>query len=142
MYADLQERGLSKREGATGLGPRSIALIHAPLRQALGQAVAWGKIAKSPAEGVKLPKQGPAEKCSLSLADVKALQKAAKGTPLEALWLLMLDSGARPGEVLGLRWENLDLDAGTVTIRGAAAKNHDAVSCSRSTRRPQGHGGP
>lgn len=120
VYADLQEQGLSGRKG---LGPRSIRLIHAPLRQALAQAVRWEKIHKNPADGVKLPKRRPTEKRALSEAEVAKLRAAAKGSPLEALWLFMLDSGCRPGEALGLRWTDLDLDAETVTIRGAAAQD-------------------
>lgn len=54
---------------------------------------------------------------------MKLLQKA-KCTPFEALWRFMLDSGARPGEALGLRWDDRDLDAGTVTnpARGGAGR--------------------
>lgn len=123
LYGDLQETGLSKREGAQGLGPRAIRLIHAPLRKALAQALKWDKIARNPALGVELPAQRRTEKRALEPDQVRALLKAAEGSRFEALWIFMLDTGARPGEALGLRWSDLDLDAKTVTIRGAAAQD-------------------
>ena len=81
----------------------------------------WGLVARNVATLVNLPRQRRSEKRSLLPDELSALREAAKGTRFEALWLLMLDTGCRPSEAIGPRWSDLDLDAGSVTIRGAVA---------------------
>jgi integrase len=56
------------------------------------------------------------------LDQAKTLFKAAKGERLEALYILMLTTGIRPGEAMGLPWANVDLDAGKMTISQALTR--------------------
>jgi len=63
-----------------------------------------------------------AERRSLTAHEARLLLDAAKGTDLEAAWHLQLQLGLRPGEVRGLAWEDIDLDAGRLYLRFAQRK--------------------
>ena len=56
------------------------------------------------------------------MAQARALLEAAKGHPLEAAFVLGLTCGLRPGELLGLKWEDVDLDQGVLRISRAVSR--------------------
>lgn len=68
---------------------------------------------------VSLPRSSRTEVAALSPADARAVLDAVKGDAIEPLVLLSIATGLRQGEALGLRWSDLDLDAGTATVRHA-----------------------
>ena len=90
---------------ARGVGPASVAGAHRTLSAMLGYAVENGMINRNVAEAVDLPKQAPAARDSLTRHEAAAL--IALGDPR---WNLPLLSGARDGEMRGLRHNDLDLD--------------------------------
>ena len=100
-----------------GLGARTIRMAHAPLRQALEQAVRWRLLAENPARGVKLPKGRSKERRALSQDEVQRFRAAAAGTRFATLWELMLLTGLRPAEALALRWQDLDLEDHQLSVR-------------------------
>lgn len=106
-----------KRGGkpGTGLGTRSVRLTLGRLRAAFEQACDDGKLYRNPCRGVKLPAQEKREPATWSAAQVRAFLAVAGEDRLHAAWRLTL-YGLRRGEVCGLRWEDIDLDAGTVTV--------------------------
>jgi integrase len=112
MLATGRRRG---GQPGTGLGPRSVRLTIGRLAAALEQQVTDGVLARNPAAGVKLPAQGKREGTTWSEAELRAFSKTAATDRLHAAWALVL-LGMRRGEVLGLRWDDWDRDAGTVTI--------------------------
>ena len=59
----------------------------------------------------------------LDVRQMKALLKAAEDTDLYALWALMATTGVRVGEALGLRWDDLDLDARTLRINRTVCRS-------------------
>lgn len=109
-----------RRGGAagTGLSARSVRLTLGRLSAALESAVAEGKIARNPARLVTPPKHTPREQQTWAKAEVGAFLAVADTDRLAACWRLSL-YGLRRGEVLGLRWPDIDLKAGTVTVRRA-----------------------
>jgi len=108
FYAELQaERRLS---------PRSVRHVHTPLRRALRDLVDDHKLAHNPAERVELPKVNAVEMRTWTKVDVQAFLDHVHGDRLYALWVLALATGARRGELCGLAWRSVDLDAATVTI--------------------------
>lgn len=120
LYSHLLEAG--KRDG-TGLSPGSIQIAHTVLRCALKDALLDGLIESNPALNARAPTRRPdaievddgpqawtAEQAGTFLA-------AVEDHRWRAVWHLALGTGARRGEVLGLRWCDVDLDDETVVIR-------------------------
>jgi integrase len=111
-------RGLYK-EKLSSLSPRTVRYIHVTLHKALKQAVSDGLIPRNVTEAVK-PPQGRREEISpLTPEQVKMLLDAASGDRLEALYVLAVHTGLRQGELLGLKWDDIDLEAGTLQVRRA-----------------------
>ena len=106
-----------RRGGTPGtpLGPRSVALTLGRLKAALAMACADGWLARNPAEHVRPPRQHKRAAATWSEPDVRAFLELASADRLHACWLLTA-YGMRRGEVAGLRWDAVDLDAGTVRI--------------------------
>lgn len=110
-------QSLLNEKHAGGLAPRSVQYVHAVLRAALRKAVEWNLVARNAALAAKPPRVTPKEVQALTLDQAKAILEAFKGQPLEALVTTALALGLRQGEVLGLRWSDLDLDTGAVEVR-------------------------
>jgi integrase len=106
----------SRARGA-GLSTTTVHQIHAIMHRALKQACAWGDMARNVADLVEVPPIDRKEMKVLTPEQARRFLQAAKGTRFEALWVLAVTSGMRQGEMLGLRWEDLDLDRGIVTVR-------------------------
>lgn len=101
----------------SGLAPRTVEYIHAVLRSALGQAERWGLVSRNVARLVAPPKVESPEAKPLLPDEAKRLLEAARGDRLEALYVVALSLGLRQGEILGLRWEDVDFQHGQITIR-------------------------
>src|ERR687897_993167 len=99
-----------------GLKPASIRYIHAVLRCALEKAVDLRLIARNPAASARPPKIRQEEITPLDIEQTRVLLEAAKGDRFECLYVLSLTCGLRMGESLGLRWADIDLDAGTLRV--------------------------
>lgn len=85
-------------------------LVHGTLRNALGQALRWGLIARNPCDAVEKPRASRPTMTVLDAKQVAALLKAARGDRLEALYVLALATGLRRGELLALQWKDIDFD--------------------------------
>jgi integrase len=92
------------------------------LRAALRRAVEWGLLARDPLAGVKPPSTPVREVRVWSEEEAMRFLEAAKGSRYYALFYLALATGMRSGELLGLTWDDIDLTAGTVTVRRALAR--------------------
>lgn len=101
---------------AGGLSPRSVHHIRAVLRQALQRAVKWGLISRNAAALADPPHVPHRPLLQMSVEDARRVLEVACGTRLEALVAVTLFTGLRQGEVLGLRWADVDLDARTLRV--------------------------
>jgi integrase len=101
---------------AAGLSPKYARNVHGVLHRSLDRAVQWRQLAVNPADGVDLPQREPREMSALSPDQARAVLEAAAEDPLAALWMLMLTTGLRQGELLALRWRDVDLDAGRLAV--------------------------
>jgi integrase len=132
MIAALSERGCptAEKEKRKPLAPQTVRYAHAILQSALEQAVRWQMLASNPASHVQLPKQRRREMHALSQEEAKAFREAIAGSRFEALFLLLLGTGLRPGEALALQWADLDLEAGRVTVKRTLPRRRqkDAVA--------------
>ena len=102
---------------AAGLSARTVAGHRAVLRKALNDALAWGIVARNAAELASPPKQPKHERRYLTPDEAKYLLTSIQGHRLEPLVITALGLGLRQAEVLGLRWEDIDDEAGVVWPR-------------------------
>jgi integrase len=99
-----------------GLSAQTVQHVHRTLSQALSHAVRLGVLLKNPAAQVKPPRPERREIKILGKDEIGAVLRAAQGTPLYLPVLVAVTTGLRRGELLGLRWSDLDLKAGTLTV--------------------------
>lgn len=107
LYAALLDRGLA---------PKTVRNTHVALRRAVAQAVTWGLVPRNVVALVTPPRVPRAELPVFTEVQVGVLLAAARGTAWEATLTLGVATGMRMGEVLGLRWSDVDLDAGSLRV--------------------------
>jgi len=100
-----------------GLSTTTVISFHNLLHKALKTAVRWNLIARNPCDLVSPPRRKRFEIRPLSLPQIHQLLAAARGHRQEALFILALSTGMRRGELLGLKWQDLDLEQGTLQVR-------------------------
>ncbi|MHB8859795.1 MAG: tyrosine-type recombinase/integrase [Thermoleophilia bacterium] len=115
-------------DGKGGLSARSVNHHHRLLHGALEQALRWGLINRNPADAVRAPKPVGKEMSVLSNEQLAQLLKAAKGSRAYMAILLAATTGARRGEVLALRWADLDLQSGKAVIRRSLQLTETGIS--------------
>ncbi len=110
LYANLAEFGLS---------PRSVHHVHRVLHRAFVQAVRWSLIPRNPCDGATSPKAPRAELTIWNPEEADAFLLATREHRMHALYVLALTTGMRQGELLGLKWADIDLNTGTLAVRRA-----------------------
>lgn len=117
LYADLLESG--RRDGK-GLSAKSVCNVHTTIRKALADAVDAGRVARNVAALAKPPKVRASDRAEMrtwTAAQLRAFLERAADDDFYAAWHTAGSTGLRRGELLGLRWADLDLDAGRAAIR-------------------------
>lgn len=121
FYRELQERG--RIRGDEPLSPATVHKTHALIRQALGHAVKRRLISHNVAEGLhKLPSDARPEVDAWDERELGRFLTHVADDDLFAFWRLAAYSGMRRGELLGLRWRDVDFDRGRVTVRRSRVK--------------------
>jgi integrase len=110
-------RSLHRDKLDSGLAPRTVLHIHRAFNKALKQAAADGLIPRNPVAPVKPPQPRREEIRPLNCEQVRGLFEAASGDRLEALYIVAVTAGLRRGELQGLKWDDVDLEAGTLQVR-------------------------
>ena len=106
-----------RRDGKPGgLSARSVHHMHRVLKQALGQAMKWGAVNRNVAALVDAPKVVRVEMRTLDVSQAVTIIELARGTPIFIPILLGLLCGLRRGEICALRWRNIDLDSGQLSV--------------------------
>src|SRR5206468_3856868 len=105
-----------RRDGKGGLSPNTVVYMHRLIKQALAHAVRWDMLVKNPAEAVDPPKTERTSLTTYDMVQTADAIEAARGTRLHVPVVLGLLCGLRRGEIVALRWRNVDLDAGTIAI--------------------------
>ena len=109
------------RKLAGGRSPRRVPYFHAVLRRALVTAEKWGMVSRNVAKLVDPPRVPKHEITPLTPEQARQLIESAVDDRHLALYLTALGTGLRQGELLGLRWEDVDLDAGRLRVRHTLA---------------------
>jgi integrase len=107
-YSTLQSRGV---------GIRTIQIIHNILHAALDKSVRYGMLERNPTQGATLPVYRFDEMQVLSKEQVRKFLGAASQSSSHTIFHLALVTGMRMGELLGLKWSDIDWEAGTITVQ-------------------------
>lgn len=114
------------RKRAEGHAPRHVRMMHRTLSAALARAVRREEIPKNPAAGVgnlpSVPKDPPR---ALSSEQVRTLLDGVRGDRYECLITIAVTLGLRRGELLALRWDDVDLDAATLSVKRTMTRVHE-----------------
>lgn len=115
LYADLLESG--RRDGKGRLSPRTARYVHTIIRKALKDAVRWNPAATLP-DYAQAPRHVPHEReqATWTPAELRTFLDGVRDDRLYAAFMLAGTTGVRRGEVLGLRWRDVDLDAGRAAV--------------------------
>lgn len=138
VYSELLAEGHQTQDG--GLSAKTVRYIHTVIHKALADAVDAGLVGTNVAERAKPPRPRatqPAEMSFWQPEELREFLESVEGHRLEAAWHLAAMTGMRRGEILGLRWQDVDLDTARVSVRQAlvsvgyevltsSPKNHQA----------------
>ena len=122
---DVQSLYRSKLD--SGCSPRTVQYIHVTLHKALAQAVRWRLVPNNVVEGVTRPKVTRKEIRVLSPDQVKVFFEGIRDHRLEAMFVLATTTGLRQGELLGLRWEDIDTHESVLYVVRTLSKTNDGV---------------
>jgi integrase len=118
-------RGLYRERLDAGASNRTVQYIHTTLCKALQDVVTDELIPRNVTGGIKAPRPKKKEINPLSAEQARTFLKAIRDDPLEALYVLALHRGLRQGELLGLKWDDVDLEAGTLQVRRSLSLTKD-----------------
>ncbi|HTU98197.1 MAG TPA: site-specific integrase, partial [Solirubrobacteraceae bacterium] len=122
MLTGLYGRLAQDREDRKGLSAKTISYIHSTLHKVLSDAVDAGLLAKNVAASAKPPRPHRRATRGIQAWEPDELARfldTVRGTRLEAIWRLSAMTGMRRGEILGVRWQDIDLDRARLSVRQA-----------------------
>jgi len=99
-----------------GLSARTVRYVHVVVKSAMQQAVRWRLLLENPADGLRVPQQPRHEMRALSVDQARMLLKTAEGTKHGQVVAIVLTTGMRPSEYLGLKWQDIDRARQTVSV--------------------------
>jgi integrase len=110
-------QALYARKIKEGLSPTTVHAMHSVLHRALEDAVQMGLVSRNVSGMLKPPRRGNREMMPLSVLEVRRFLTVVSGDRFEALYVLALSTGMREGELLALRWQDVDLARRTAQVR-------------------------
>ncbi len=120
LYAGLTESG--RVDGRGGLAATTVHHVHATIHRALRDAVRWGLLVRNPADAADPPRRSTSDVSELRTWTAKELSSflsLTEGDRLHTAWVVLGTTGLRRGELLGLKWTDIDLDGGQLSVRRA-----------------------
>lgn len=117
LNAELLASGYRKGKTVRGLSPTTVRYVHRIMAHALADAVRWGLLARNPADQVDPPRKAEREVATWAANEVRGFLESVAYDRLSAMWVVLCTTGMRRGEVLGLRWEDVDLPGGRIAVR-------------------------
>jgi integrase len=120
------DRMISKKI-AQGLSASTVRRIRSVLAQAIDQGIRWGWVNRNVATLARAPKSVRSEGRTLTVDEARRFLHQLEGHRLETLFTLMLMTGLRRGETLGLQWTDLDTKKGVLTVRRQLQREGDGL---------------
>lgn len=123
LYRELERSG--RHDGTGGLSPRTVRYVHTIVHAGLVAAVRDGLLSVNPADKADPPSAKASASPEMQFWTAGQLRSflehsQATGDELLPAWTLLAMTGMRRGEALGLRWGDVDFDAGRLAVRRAA----------------------
>jgi integrase len=115
-FAELYGRLQRAKPVGAGLAPRTITHIHRLLHRQFGHAVKWGVIGASPVAMAEPPRVQASEITILEPEQIRTMLTALRGRQLYVVAVLAISTGLRRGELVALRWRDIDLETGQIRV--------------------------
>lgn len=115
----------SKDQGGKGLSPKYVKDIHGVLHKALDTAIQMKLLASNPADNCSLPKLASIPRRKYDVDDLRAFMTAITGHIHERYYLLLLTTGMREAEALGITWDCIDFRNRIIHLRQQLQRNRD-----------------
>lgn len=125
-YAEALQSG--RKNGKGGLSAQTVLHHHRVLREALQQGIRWQLISRNPADATEAPRPSRQERRTLDADQAAKLIEATKGKRIYIPVLLAITTGMRRGEILALRWEDVDFRAMTLAVRQSVSQTKAGLS--------------
>jgi integrase len=116
LYTGLLTTG---RQKGGGLSPTTVRRVHVTIHRMLGDAMKWGAIQKNVADQASSPRASSPKRAPWSPAETRAFIEETSESRLGPMWRLLAMTGLRRGEVLGLKWDDIDLNHSRLTVERA-----------------------
>jgi integrase len=117
----LQVQSVYRHKLNEGLSAATVVKIHSTLSKSLKQAVRWQLVKNNVCTAVDPPRPSKSEIKPLTTTQIKSLLDAARNDALYPLYVLAATTGMRIREILGLQWEDVNLEAGTLQVKRSVA---------------------
>ena len=131
FYKHLLEGGrvdrIEARKKPKGLAPKTVRNIHQMICSAYNLAMEQKLVNKNPTQGCALPKVEHKEMKTLTADQLSAFFREARDSGVYELYYLDLATGLRRGELLGLKWTDVDFDHGVLKIQRAISRQNGRV---------------
>jgi integrase len=135
LYAKLlREGGARKNGGGQGVSARTVGHTHRVLHRALGHAAQWGVVQQNVASLVSPPRVNSAEVEILRASEINELLDKLRGRSVYIVAALGLGTGLRRGEMLALRWQDIDLARGQLRVDRSLEQSKEGGLLSRHRR--------
>lgn len=121
---------------AGGLSPSTVEMLHTVLHKAFKQAIRWKLVQRNVTEDVEVPRGGGVEYTTWNEKQVSQFLAVTASDELAALWRMTLLTGMRRGEILGLKWADLDLEGKRLTVRRTYSRGEGSAFALGSLRAP------
>lgn len=113
----LRELYTRLQQGEKPLSNRYVGQIHTMLHDALETAVRWELIPRNPADAVKAPRPENKQMKFWTMDEVRRFLEAAEGDRFYIAFLLAITTGMRLGEILALKWSDIDIRCGRIHVQ-------------------------
>jgi integrase len=130
---------VKRKDGKVGYSYKTIKKCHEIIGTCLEKALDDDLILKNHAKKATLPKHVKKELVVWNQEEINQFLKHAEGNPLYPLFLLALNSGCRQGELLGLRWKDLDFEKNTLSVRQVLSHDERNIAWSKNCSRKQNY---
>ena len=132
LYGDLLTTGRTgnRRHAGPGLSVKTVRNLHGVLTRAFRDGVRWGHLQRNPCDAADPPKGASPEMKVWSSDQLRTFSQSVATHRWSAVWSLMATTGMRRGEVLGLRWTDVDLEARTVRVQSTRIRYRSTIATS------------